>query len=473
MSSRPRRIRWARPAVASAAARSVELARADVVTPVRADRATRLRAIEAAGVPFLEGATAKELAIELLKIAAEVEHALMVQYLYATTSIPPPSDGVNYREKVLDIAIEEMGHLATVQNLLILLGGRDAIYMQRDLMRAASEKNPIPFVLEKVTRTSLAKYVAAEKPAEVPPDIAEEVRVLVEIATADAGGEPNRVGVIYELLHWMFTPADLASESDDIDFATIAPQLPANPHLGDADLQPAEVIAAHEALPEEWGVFEPHVILLPTRNAEEARVAIRRIAEQGEGLEGTDASHFIEFLETVRAFDKGEIAVRSLAKSPTLGAHGGQPGEPITNSYTRMWGEVFSLHYSLLVLTIQHALMTSRTDPATSTLRNELADLAVDNMRKVIVPLSDLLAELPIGADPAALCGPPYDLDPSILESSGPDDLVAKHLSMLDRLIVVYAEIEAAPQFAKFPGHRNRLTNLRNMDKRRRKLFET
>src|SRR5688572_24497736 len=96
MSSRPRRIRWARPAVESGAARSAELARADVDRPVRADRATRLRAIEAAGVPFLEGATAKELAIELLKIAAEVEHALMVQYLYATTSIPPASDGVNY-----------------------------------------------------------------------------------------------------------------------------------------------------------------------------------------------------------------------------------------------------------------------------------------------------------------------------------------------------------------------------------------
>jgi hypothetical protein len=186
--------------------------------PAEGDRGSR-RAVH-------RGRDGQELAIELLEIAAEVEHALMVQYLYATTSIPPPTDGVNYREKVLDIAIEGMGHLATVQNLLILLGGRDAIYMQRDLMRVESEKNPIPFVLEPVTRTSLAKYVAGEKPAEVPADIAEEVRLLVELATKDAGGDPNRVGVIYELLHWMFTPADLASASDDIDFASLAP-LPA------------------------------------------------------------------------------------------------------------------------------------------------------------------------------------------------------------------------------------------------------
>src|SRR5262249_38031742 len=48
------------------------------------------RAILAAGVPRIAGAaTPKEDALGLLRLAAEVEHALLVQYLYAAASIDP------------------------------------------------------------------------------------------------------------------------------------------------------------------------------------------------------------------------------------------------------------------------------------------------------------------------------------------------------------------------------------------------
>src|SRR5262245_61450705 len=67
----------------------------------------------------------------LLHTGAEVEHALLVQYLYAAYSIKSPKDvPAEYASKVqswkrtlLGIAREEMGHLITVQNLLKLIGG--------------------------------------------------------------------------------------------------------------------------------------------------------------------------------------------------------------------------------------------------------------------------------------------------------------------------------------------------------------
>src|SRR5262245_34570971 len=69
-------------------------------------------------------------AVFLLSIAAEIEHSLMVQYLYAAYSLGGPQVPEEHRPKVLEwqqvilgIAKEEMGHLITVQNVLKVLGG--------------------------------------------------------------------------------------------------------------------------------------------------------------------------------------------------------------------------------------------------------------------------------------------------------------------------------------------------------------
>jgi Ferritin-like len=281
MQRSPTRIRWHQP---SPAAKEVLEREAASGVRVAGDRDVVREMLLRVGIPVVEGVgTAREFAIELLKLAAEVEHALMVQYLYAATSIPdqPEPDSVNYHEKLMDVVVQEMGHLATIQNLLLLLGGRKAFYMQRDVMREASEKNPIPFVLEPVNKTSLATYVAAEKPAQVPPELEARVDELVRLAEEEAGVDTHRVGAIYELLRWMFTPPEEASKG--IDFAALAP-LPVNPHFSDADLQDLSEVTRYEALTDEWQVFEEDVILATAHTAAEARDAIDRIAEQGEGL---------------------------------------------------------------------------------------------------------------------------------------------------------------------------------------------
>ena len=469
MQRSPTRIRWHQPL--PSAMEGLERAAASGL-PVAGDRDVVREMLLRVGIPVVEGVgTAREFAIELLKLAAEVEHALMVQYLYAATSLPdqPGPDSVNYHEKLLDVAVQEMGHLATLQNLLLLLGGRKAFYMQRDIIREASEKNPIPFVLEPINKTSLAKYVAAEKPAQVPPELEAKVDELVKLAEQDAGVDTHRVGAIYELLRWMFTPPEEASKG--IDYAMFAP-LPANPHFSDEDLRELSEVTEYEALADEWQVFEEDVILATTHTSAEARDAIDRIAEQGEGLTDRSHSHFAEFMQMVAAFEAGNIAVNPIATSPTLGTHGGQGGEVISYPYTQLWGEVFSLQYSLLVLTIYHTLVTPRSSDGSADLRGALASLALRGMRRVIGPVSDLVASLPLRDDGSSdNAGPPYDLDASILQSDEDHELVAQHIRMLDRLASGYAAIESSPDFPSHLDHANTLANLRGFDKQRRDLF--
>jgi rubrerythrin len=104
----------------------------------------------------------------LLSMAAEIEHSLMVQYLYAAYSLggaqvpPQHRDSVlEWQQVVLGIAKEEMGHLVTVQNVLKLLGGP---HLDREDYPSVSSFYPYAFTLEPVSQKSLAKYVVAESP---------------------------------------------------------------------------------------------------------------------------------------------------------------------------------------------------------------------------------------------------------------------------------------------------------------------
>ena len=60
--------------------------------------------------------------IRLLRIAAEVEHALMVEYLYAAFTLRPGPGTNKYRNALVTIAKQEMGHFVTVQHLLCPVG---------------------------------------------------------------------------------------------------------------------------------------------------------------------------------------------------------------------------------------------------------------------------------------------------------------------------------------------------------------
>src|SRR5262249_3504392 len=104
----------------------------------------------------------RDWAVFLLQTAAEVEHALMIQYLYAAYSLKPSvqipgASGTttdDFSEILTTIAKEEMGHLLTVQNLLRLIGGSP--WFERDNFPARTELYPFRFTLERLSKGSLA-----------------------------------------------------------------------------------------------------------------------------------------------------------------------------------------------------------------------------------------------------------------------------------------------------------------------------
>ena len=116
--------------------------------------------------------TWKDHLVMLLHIGAEIEHSLMVQYLYAAYSLggeqvlPPERRPMvqRWQEDILAVAREEMGHLITVQNILTLIGG--SINLERVNLPWDIPFYPFPFKLEPVSLDSIACYVYAEMPSE-------------------------------------------------------------------------------------------------------------------------------------------------------------------------------------------------------------------------------------------------------------------------------------------------------------------
>ena len=156
--------------------------------------------------------TARDEAIFLLHTAAEVEHALLTQYLYAAYSLKPakaaPPDRQaavrGWRATLLGIAREEMGHLITVQNLLRLIGG--PLNLEREDYPFRNDLYPFHFRLEPLSKHSLAKYVVAEMPLLA--DTPEEIREIQQRATGANEIPVNRVGALYVRIARLFSAPD-------------------------------------------------------------------------------------------------------------------------------------------------------------------------------------------------------------------------------------------------------------------------
>jgi hypothetical protein len=357
----------------------------------------------------------------LLHTAAEIEHALMVQYIYAAYSLgEAPFQGPNvpegaqtlvdsWRRTIVGIAREEMGHLITVQNLLRFIGG--ALNFEREDFPFRS-LYPFPFQLEPLTKSSLAKYVAAEMP-ENPDQPDELMREIVERATGSAGGlNVNRVGPMYAELVTIFEDAT---------------------KLSDNDLFP-DTTDSFQAKGEDWGEdFGIIVRRFPPRLREDDPVAAKRegraaavealkdIGAEGEGSgQPTDdtTSHFGRFIKIY----KGRVEPPAMPPypetddwipfrpvptnpntliSPSSAAH--LEGGRITHPLSRLWAQLANVRYRMLLLDIAHALHLEGPTDGSLTMRDHLPEWAFFEMRGQLRAglrgVSRRLVQLPLKAE--------------------------------------------------------------------------
>lgn len=165
----------------------------------------------------------------LLKEAAEIEHDLMVQYLYAAFSLKPSfAELVGYGApeptSVLGVAIQEMQHLRAVNSLLSELGYAPVL-SRHDFPEEVSIY-PFQFRLEPMSRESLAKYVYCEAPVDalVAHNLQDELFIRKLTAAIGDDPRPNHVGSLYDAV--IDVVAEVGSSSD----------LLANPNQWLADL---------------------------------------------------------------------------------------------------------------------------------------------------------------------------------------------------------------------------------------------
>ena len=433
----------------------------DVATapaPAAEPRFTQLPSVADAATPL-------EDVIGLLQVAAEVEHALLVQYLYANASVVRSTGGLSVSATIRTIAVEEMGHLVSVQNLLLAVGGIGAHHFGRDV--GNPEFVPVPFVLEPIDRTSLAKYVVVERPNHIAdPAVLARVESLERDVRAATGFDPNRVGALYAAIYWILQPSD---EPFGPEPFTVQDGFTPGWHLQPSDFRPADEIAAFATTIDEWRNF-PGLIVAVVTDAPTACETVHAIMGQGEGVSASDDSHFEEFLAVLDALDGGRVAVAPLPCSPFL--HGQpRPADPraveLTHPHTTAWAELFNLVYTHVIGCIANALVL----PFGDATRAVLIDIALTAMRPVLTLLTRQIVKLPIADTPGAPpAGPPFGL----LREAWPADPVAMHDVHRDLLAAqdaAIAAIQARPEHAGDAQGRIAITSVKQQQERIRTLL--
>jgi hypothetical protein len=158
--------------------------------------------------------------LRLLHVAAEIEHALMTQYLYAAFSVKPiyqaiAGHGAPNSNDLLGVAIQEMQHLGKVNQLLVALGAGPTLI--REDFPYEPDIYPFPFHLEPLSRASLAKYVWTEAPLGAT-DIA-KAKTAADRSFCNelervlgTGARPNYIGSLYDNVIAAATELDAAKD---------------------------------------------------------------------------------------------------------------------------------------------------------------------------------------------------------------------------------------------------------------------
>ncbi|MCW3465800.1 ferritin-like domain-containing protein [Chitinophaga nivalis] len=366
-----------RAAINKTRAAQLQTARLQGDEPTILSLTSEAETVAATTIPIPPEFNGKDYVSFLVQIDAEIEHGLMLQYLYAAYSLGGPQipDNPDYRDQVrkwqeiiLGIAKEEMGHFVSVQNVLKLLGA--PLHFERQDYPWDTPFYPFPFKLEKLTLDSLAKYVYAEAPQtwlDSGDELAEEIKQRVKEQTP----HPNTVGALFEvLLQLIKDPTVIA---DDVFQADTYP---------------------YQAKFDEWGrgyaggqrgntlhgnpVGSPDVLVVPLASRDDAYNALHEIAEQGEASDGNSEqpSHFERFklvyIEMRALVAKGYdwAPARDVATNPEIAASAPDPeisytkrqdqsseNDKITNPDAQNWGHLFNIRYRLLLNFLSHSFL--------------------------------------------------------------------------------------------------------------------
>ncbi len=348
----------------------------------------------------------REALIYMLCEAAELEHGIMCQYLFAAFSLKQAADEglteaelaavTRWRKLISHVATQEMLHLSLVHNLLSAIGA--APHLARPNLPHPAGHYPagVQLALLPFGEQALRHFMFLERPEGMDLDDAEG------LAAADRA-------------------APLISERDIVprgqDFATVG-------HLYRSIEQGVAHLA--EKYGESWlfvgppraQATEEHFRwpeLVSVTGVASAQKAIDTILEQGEGPRGDwRNAHFGRFVEILDEYEQMKDANPAFDPVRPVIAANVRPSERdaqialITDPLTARVTDLFNVAYEILLQIFERYF--AHTDETDAQLA-ALADATIALMFRVVKPLGDLITTLPAGPDhEGSTAGPSFEL---------------------------------------------------------------
>ena len=349
----------------------------------------------------------REALIYMLCQAAELEHGIMCQYLFAAFSLKQRADGgltpeeleavTRWRRTISHIATEEMLHLALVQNVLSAIGA--APHLTRPNLPAPAHHYPagVNLTLVPFGEPALQHFMFLERPEGMALEGAKDIDAPVHDAMPSTAA------------------GDIVPQLQD--FATIG-------HL----YRSIEQGLAH--LTEKFG--ERHLFVGPPRaqatstdfrwpelvavtDLASAQRALDTILEQGEGARGHwETAHFGQFVQILGEYRDMLAAnpafdpIRPVRFATVRRSEHDDSVPRIGDPVTARCADLFNVAYEVLLQILERYFAhTEETDAQLSTLANA----AVTLMTGVLKPLGELITTLPIGPEhPGRTAGPSFEL---------------------------------------------------------------
>ena len=348
----------------------------------------------------------REALIYMLCEAAELEHAIMCQYLYAAFSLKQRTDeGLNrrelqrverWRQAVAHIATQEMLHLALVQNMLSAVGG--APHLTRpNLPQPAGHYPPgMIFTLLPFGEDALRHFMFLERPEGMDLHDAPGLEAVSRAAPIMQQGE-----IVPRLQDFATVGHLYRSIEEGIR------------HLSAKYGEPWLFVGPPEAQakPEHFGWPQ----LVEVVDAGSAQRALDTILDQGEGPRGHwRKAHFGQFVEILDEYFALKQANPSFDPTRPVMPATVRPGEGdrslplIADAFTARCADLFNVVYEVLLLVLErYFARIEESDEEIATL----AQVSLGLMFEAIKPLGGLLTDLPVGDQvPGRTAGPSFEL---------------------------------------------------------------
>lgn len=350
--------------------------------------------------------------IYLLTEAAELEHNILCCYLFTAFSMKDDvKEGVTpeqleriraWRSLIMEVAVQEMVHLASACNLLTAVGG--APQLRRPSLPTSPRAYPDAFklALQPFSLSALEQFMDIERPEGLPP-----INPALNIEEKHDDLTLDSPSAIFSSERDYATQGHLYRGIED-GIQYLAQKLGEKGlFIGSPSAQTAQAY------------FGNYPGLIPVTNLKSAMEAIKVIVEQGEGASiEVEDSHYSRFRQIYLEYkdilktDPGFQPTRPVAHNPYATLPNDKPDtsgltlidDPMTKDVANLFDGVYELMVQMLGRLFVHA--EESEDELVS-----LADTTLKIMVEVIVPLGSMLTLMPAGpSNPGKTAGPSFRL---------------------------------------------------------------